>query len=542
MASRRPLLLTLTIFVITAIIVTLPAFSGNFLKLTMDGGIHLSRLESVFGAFSVGKLPPLVNFIGLGDHVNAFNGMYPWFSTALFFTLPRLILGSPMQSMFVGYVLLNLVTMLNAYLLVKELSSDNIVRIFSAIFYGVNAYHLTLLFSREALGEAVAYTFAPLVMLGCLRIWSGKNKGPVYLAIGMGMIANSHVISLFLICLLLIVIEFTRIFFKKVNLIEIKRFLISGLIAALISCYSLLNIVKIASTNKMFTPTKGLAPVIPSKMVSAVLDNSIQDDRYIFNIGLVGLILIIFLCVELFKKDKIGNWVPWTVFAVILFICTTSWLQLENTRLKDSVFGNIQFLGRISALIVLLITIAITIYLEEQKVHKKYILLIISFLLILMGVDSILQFHLKKNDDPIRFYVKSDENFVRIAHEQTHGLRDYTLVDKNNNNILYTEANTGIKNYSGTSNSATFEVKAKEKITTVPINMYKNVDYHLYVDGKKKKFQSDKKILTINLKKGNHKIKLVSKARYSEYISMFVSCVSLIGCGLFIILIEPRKH
>ncbi|MEO4706698.1 hypothetical protein ABHW52_03735 [Pediococcus pentosaceus] len=85
MASRRPLLLTLTIFVITAIIVTLPAFSGNFLKLTMDGGIHLSRLESVFGAFSVGKLPPLVNFIGLGDHVNAFNGMYPWFSTALFF-------------------------------------------------------------------------------------------------------------------------------------------------------------------------------------------------------------------------------------------------------------------------------------------------------------------------------------------------------------------------------------------------------------------------------------------------------------------------
>ncbi|MEO4707234.1 hypothetical protein ABHW52_07190, partial [Pediococcus pentosaceus] len=72
-------------------------------------------------------------------------------------------------------------------------------------------------------------------------------------------------------------------------------------------------------------------------------------------------------------------------------------------------------------------------------------LLIISFLLILMGVDSILQFHLKKNDDPIRFYVKSDENFVRIAHEQIHGLRDYTLVDKNNNNILYTEANTGIK-------------------------------------------------------------------------------------------------
>ncbi|MEO4706697.1 hypothetical protein ABHW52_03730 [Pediococcus pentosaceus] len=81
-----------------------------------------------------------------------------------------------MQSMFVGYVLLNLVTMLNAYLLVKELSSDNIVRIFSAIFYGVNAYHLTLLFSREALGEAVAYTFAPLVMLGCLRIWSGKIR------------------------------------------------------------------------------------------------------------------------------------------------------------------------------------------------------------------------------------------------------------------------------------------------------------------------------------------------------------------------------
>lgn len=542
MASRRPLLLTLTIFVITAVIVTLPAFSGNFLKLTMDGGIHLSRLESVFGAFSVGKLPPLVNFIGLDNHVNAFNGMYPWFSTALFFTLPRLILGSPMQSMFIGYILLNLVTMLNAYLLVKELSSDNIVRIFSAIFYGVNAYHLTLLFSREALGEAVAYTFAPLVILGCLRIWNRRNKGPIYLAIGMGMIANSHVISLFLIFLLLIILEVVRIILKKVDLVEIKSFFIGGLITILIGSYSLFNIMKITIANNMHTPNKGLAPIIPSKMLVAVFDNSIQDDRHIFNIGLIGLVLILFLCVELFKKSKVGDWTPWASLAVILFICSTSWLQLEKTRATDSVFGNIQFLGRILALIVLLMTVAVTIYVEEQKSYNKYMLIGTSILLVLMGISSISQYHLRKNDDPIRYYVSNSHGFSKIAYTQPHGKGDYALVEVKNGGMLTAKANTRIENYKSTFDSANFNVNARNGITTVPINMYKNVDYHLYVDGKKKKFQSNKKILTINLKKGNHKIKLVSKAGYSEYISMFISCVSLIGCGLFIILVEPRKY
>ncbi|MEE6726720.1 hypothetical protein PS420_01825 [Pediococcus acidilactici] len=77
----------LALFFTTSVIMTYPAFSGHFMKLTMDGGIHLSRMESIFEMIKMGKLPPLVNFIGLGNHGNAFNGMYPWVSMAIFFVL-----------------------------------------------------------------------------------------------------------------------------------------------------------------------------------------------------------------------------------------------------------------------------------------------------------------------------------------------------------------------------------------------------------------------------------------------------------------------
>ena len=519
----------LALFFAASVIMTYPAFSGHFMKLTMDGGIHLSRMESIFEMIKMGKLPPLVNFIGLGNHGNAFNGMYPWVSMAIFFVLPRFFLTSPMHALFASYVLINIATLFNAYLLTRELSKDTRIRLFATLFYGFNAYHLTLLFSRNAVGEALAYTFAPLVLLGCFQIWRGRTRGILHIALGMGMIANSHVISLFLMVLFLVVLEFSRLILKKITWQEIINFVIAGGLAVLIGFYSITNIIKISRANHLYTPGKKLVPIQVSEMVTNVLNNSIQDKSEVFNIGLIGLGILLFLLIQLFRHQKLQSWNGWGLLAIVLFILTTAWLPFQKPWVINSIFGNIQFLGRILSLIILSLVIAITLYLTQNHKYNVFMLTFTSVLLIVMGIGSVSQFHWKKNDDPIRYYV-NNKNLVATAQTEGYGFKDYAVANSKGD-ILYLRANTPIKKYKGTGDEATFVVNASHRRATIPINLYKNVEYQIYVDGKKIKQFKCAKILSLALSRRNHKIKLIAKAGLSEYITMLISVVSMVICS-----------
>ena len=163
-------------FLVLAFISTYPAFIGHFFKLTMDGQIHLIRFESVADAIKNKELPPIVNFMGYGNVGEVFNGMYPWLA-GLVFIIPRALLSSPMHALFIGFYLLNILTILNTYLLVRKLSNNYYIRLIGVVLYQLNAYHLTLMYSRNALGEALAYAFLPLLMLGCHLIWNNKKIG-----------------------------------------------------------------------------------------------------------------------------------------------------------------------------------------------------------------------------------------------------------------------------------------------------------------------------------------------------------------------------
>ena len=123
--------------------------------------------------------------MGYGNVGEVFNGMYPWLA-GLVFIIPRALLSSPMHALFIGFYLLNILTILNTYLLVRKLSNNYYIRLIGVVLYQLNAYHLTLMYSRNALGEALAYAFLPLLMLGCHLIWNNKKIGILYLALGMG--------------------------------------------------------------------------------------------------------------------------------------------------------------------------------------------------------------------------------------------------------------------------------------------------------------------------------------------------------------------
>lgn len=113
-------LVTITI-IILALLSTYPAFSGHFFAINSDGQVHLARLESLYQALRSGRFPSLINFIGFDNHGIAVNAMYPW-PTLLIFVIPRLLFQSPMLGLAVGFLLMNIFTLTNAYWLAKSLS------------------------------------------------------------------------------------------------------------------------------------------------------------------------------------------------------------------------------------------------------------------------------------------------------------------------------------------------------------------------------------------------------------------------------------
>ncbi|MBF0832622.1 hypothetical protein E4T91_11645 [Ligilactobacillus murinus] len=253
-----------------------PFFFNGYFKGTMDGQIHLIRFESITDALRNLQLPRLINFMGYQNVGEAFNGMYPWIS-GLIFIVPKLFIREPIYALFAGFALLNFITIINTYLLVRYLNTNIYWRLLGVVVYEFNAYHMTVMYGRNAFGEMLAYAFLPLVFLGYIQISNKNSSGVWTLGIGLGMVMNSHVISALITVLLLLVAELIRGALRRINLEEIKKFFYAGIISILVSFYTLGNMFLLMSKNNLITPNKTLTPIIPDQMWNSMLMNNMGD-------------------------------------------------------------------------------------------------------------------------------------------------------------------------------------------------------------------------------------------------------------------------
>lgn len=351
-------------FLALAVVASYPSFIEGYFKLTMDGQIHLIKFEAIADSFRELKLPPLVNFMGYGNIGMAFTGMYPWIA-GMIFIIPRMLLSNPIHALFVGYFLLNLLTIVNTYALAQQITKNYYWRLLGVLIYEFNTYHLTVMYGRNAMGEMLAYTFLPIVFMGCIQIWNKQPKGFIALGVGMGMVLNSHVISVAVTCILLAVVELVRIITRRFSLKELKLFIYAAIVATLVSLYTLVNMLSLMLKNNLVTPWKGMVVIVPSKMWQAMLDNNISDNTAEnWNIGIITFIIFIGLVVQLFRS-KSGPWRGWIIAALAVEVLTFSWIPFSPS-ISTSFIGNIQFLGRLYSFIVLFIVIGALFYNKEK--------------------------------------------------------------------------------------------------------------------------------------------------------------------------------
>ncbi|MGV0167380.1 hypothetical protein ACRYI5_02115 [Furfurilactobacillus sp. WILCCON 0119] len=524
----RSIILTTGLIFLSTIILTLPAFLHVPFKLSWDGSIHLSRIESISQAFHHGQLPPLVSFIGLDQALTAVSGMYPWL-TLLLFAVPRFFIANPVHAWVAGLFLLNFLTGITAYCLARSLTTNRIYRWAGMSVYLFNGYHLILLYARSSLGEALAYAFFPIVLLGCWTIWQHNRRGWLWLALGMGAIANSHVLSLFATVLLVALAEIWRLFHRQVHLAEVCQFGLAAVLSGLSASLALANIVTLSLQNKILPPSSYTVAALPTTVFNSLINNSIYENAYAWSLGLICTIALIWLVYRALttKTGTSLRWPKWSLATGGVVVLTFSWWPWF--LLRHTIFAQFQFVGRALGLAALLLTVALLTYWIENKTPVKPILIFTSILMIL-AVVSVFQYerdysnpsNLDAGKTP--FTVNAYSEIINHKNANASDYKPAVIHHGTKKSALKCSKGVTIRHYHSSFNQITYQITSnRSQNANLMIAKYRGVPYDITVNGHAQRSQEPHN-MKLALKKGNNQVTISSHAPRSQTLFFALSC------------------
>ncbi|MGN1234569.1 MAG: hypothetical protein ACI4U2_01140 [Christensenellaceae bacterium] len=174
-------------------------------NLHQDTSYHLMRLESIVDGLRGGQFPVYV----YPNTLNGYGYGSPLFYPDLFFYLPAswMLLGMSLPTAYVLFVGLVAFAAMGAYyLFARKVLCNRVLALLSAGLYLGGNYLYSVFFYMNAVGQACAACFAPVLLLGIYNMIKEDFSRPWILLVGVLGITFSHTISLFLWGIFLVVI------------------------------------------------------------------------------------------------------------------------------------------------------------------------------------------------------------------------------------------------------------------------------------------------------------------------------------------------
>lgn len=437
---------------------------------------------------------------------------------------------------------MNVLTIFNARLLFSYFTKNQWLVWFGTILYQSNNFHFIDLYARPAIGEAFAYAWLPLVLLGLLQIHiKEKNNGVLILGLSMGMIANSHILYLLIAAIFIIVFKVVEVIKKNFSLLILKRLVVAAFVAFLVALYSLHNIFIIYSHSIIVEPGKILLAVNPVDFWNSSLINDLTVRNVSWSYGLPLFIIQITLSILLIKKNisLSEKWMGWVLGADIITIVMMNWFPWSN--LEDSFLSLIQFLSRLELLIVIFIAISAVLYFKNQSHFSKRVLTLIMFATILfsyVGTDA-MHSNYASRDEKL-----TSSNYEKKVQNGT-SIKDYFPVSKSNHKKtqLLEKKTDEYKQVDSDTRSATYETTlSKSKIIKFPALMYDGFYYEITIDGKQVDSLDDNQ-LKLRVPAGIHTVKIKS-INSRQYLWFGISLITFILVNLKLItqIIKARTN
>jgi hypothetical protein len=332
---------------------------------------HLLRIEGLAKSFSNGIIPCKLQTnwaYGYGYAVSVFYG-------DMFLSIPAVIRLFGFTEQFAYNVFLFLIhfgTAASAYYCTKKISGSRFISYACAVVYLFNPYSLASIYYRNALGEAQAMVFLPLVVYGLFCILSENTENASYrrswipAVIGFTGIIESHMLSC-VICAQFMVLLFL---FNIRNVLRKKRFLMlvkTAVLTLLLNAWFLVPLLLSYHNLALTQPYKQYIRIQHTGLAwnelfawdfgantAGSTEVGFLDVKYTAGVVL-ALILLLFLI--LFVKDRAEGKrrIPraamyfWS-FAVLALFLSTQYFPWDNIAdlfgSHATMFTNMQFLNR----------------------------------------------------------------------------------------------------------------------------------------------------------------------------------------------------
>lgn len=200
----------------------------------------------LFAVLFVVSLPLMVNYCIDGTNVSFYlRQLEEGGAENLFFLLPSLLIRAGMSGEAVYKLLLfliNAATTLITWFCLRDIFSDSIVGLIGSMVYTWMPYRLNNLYSRGDLGEALAMTFLPILLLGLYRLFAEEDTGTkayrklwLLLTVGYSLLLQSYLLSFLTavgFTLLLCIVRWRKTLRKPTLLVLLKTVLAFGVLNA----------------------------------------------------------------------------------------------------------------------------------------------------------------------------------------------------------------------------------------------------------------------------------------------------------------------
>ncbi|WP_338372602.1 hypothetical protein [Enterococcus faecium] len=394
------------LFLSFAYVIPLFMSMGIYHSVNQDTYFHLSR---IIGLDNVWSSP--VNFNNIDHHGTMMNIFYPWLTLYPAFLFYKMM-GNLVLSYNIYYFFITFLTMVVSYFSMKQIKNNRYISLLFSIIYTFSAYRAIDIFHRASLGEAVALTFLPLILMGCYEIYIRDYQKWYWLSIGMTLVVYTHLLSVAMVSVFIGGTLFLSFYFWDQKIARLLSLLKATVLTFFLSAGFLIPFIQQSRAQELKVPLgKELSGMAPSDMLTHILNNNYNNytiGLFLF-LGLIGAFIFI-------KKLTADDLFIFFLGVFVLF-CSTNlfpWQLFNHTPVKS-----LQFVWRLNGFSSLFIayTMSIVIYYIFSTKNNSWKIMVFTFLALILHLSGVSN-SIHANKDSLTLIAPEDA--VAIAENYNH--------------------------------------------------------------------------------------------------------------------------
>ena len=393
--KNRNLIDILIIFLV-ALLIGIPLFDSRVFVYYDDGIQHIARAFGTSEAFKENFwFPNIISSFsnGYGYSWNLFYGPLSIYGICLI----NLIINNFVISYKIFVFIAMFLSGITMYKFVKEISGNNDVGLLASILYMSFPYHLTDLYTRNALGEYISFIFIPLVFLGLYRMFFSEKKSfPLAIgSIGLILTHNLSTAIVALFSLIYVIYNFEKFKDKKI----LKKLLLNFLFIVLVTSFYWMPLIETAlSTNyqvykdgMMSTTEETANYALELKQLFVTMNNG----SYVFELGphILIMMALSIMTFRFIRPEFKGQYIVFFVSGLLSLWMSTKYFPW---RYLPEEFSIIQFPWRMLMMAAFFLSIvsAINMYAIIKKFNFKDVVAIsVLSLLYILAFSGALIFY-----------------------------------------------------------------------------------------------------------------------------------------------------